>query len=112
MKRLLAIVLAASLAACSSLGVAPAKSFDQSLAYAEGQVTALQQSAAQAVAAHTLKPAAAQEVLKIADEATAAIAAARGAEVSGDTSTAQAKLAVATAALSQLAAFLAAQGVK
>lgn len=84
---------------CGSLGLQEAKGLDQQLAYAEGQVTAVRMSAAQAVTAGTLSPEKAQEVLTATDTARVAIDAAKQAEAVGDTSTAAAKLQLVTATL-------------
>jgi len=104
--------MAVAIAGCTSLGLVAPQSIDQSLAYAQSQVSAAEQSAAQALAAGTIKAADAQAALSMGDQATAAIAAARAAESTGDTSTAQGKLALATSILTQLSAYLAAHGVK
>lgn len=107
-----AFALAAVLAGCSSLGIVAPQSLDESLATAESQVSGLEKSAAQAVAAGTLKPADAQQMLTVGDQVIAAITAARAAESTGDTATAQGKLALATSLLSQLAIYLQSHGVK
>lgn len=109
MKKILSTLLLVGLCACAQLGNAPPQSLDEGLAYAEGQVTALELSAVQAP---QLKKTVLQKVLAIGDQATASITAARAAEGSGDTSTAQGKLALATSLVAQLAALLAANGVK
>lgn len=111
MKKFFAMLALAVVAACAQVGVATPQSLDEGLAYAQGQVSAAEQSAAQAVASGALKPALAQQALALGDQATAAIQAAREAEAGGDISTAQGKLALATSILNQLAVLLAAQGV-
>ena len=100
------LFIALALAGCAATGTVAPQSLDEGLAYAESQVTALEQSAASAVAAGTLKPVDAAKGLAIADQAMAAITAAKAAEAAGDTTTAQGKLAVATSLLTQLAAAL------
>lgn len=112
MKRFFLLAVMALLTACAATGTVAPQSLDEGLAYATSQVTALEQSAATAVSSGTLKPADAAKILPIADQATGAIKAAKAAESAGDTSTAQGKLALATSLLSQLAAALAAAGVK
>jgi hypothetical protein len=112
MKKLFFICVLALIAGCAATGTVAPQSLDEGLAYAESQVTGLEQSAAQAVAAGTLKPVDAKQVLAIADQATTLIAAAHAAESTGDTTTAQGKLALATSLVAQLAAMLAAHGVK
>ncbi len=112
MKSLYAFTLAIALAGCASLGLVAPQSLDESLATAQAQVSALELSAAQALNAGTIKTADAQTVLSLGDQATSAIAAAKIAESSGDTATAQGKLALATSLLAQLSAYLTAHGVK
>lgn len=112
MKNFLAVLALAVVAACAQVGVAPPQSLDEGLAYASSQVAALEASAAQAVGAGSLKPAAAQQVLTLGDQANAAIASARASEKAGDVSSAQGKLALASSLLAQLASFLQSQGVK
>lgn len=112
MKNLYAVAIALALAGCASMGVVAPQSLDESLASAEAQISGLEQSAAQAVAAGTLKPIDAQKILSVGDQAVAAITAAKAAESVGDTATAQGKLALATSLLAQLAAYLQSHGVK
>ena len=102
--KLYAFTLAAAMAGCAAT-VAP-QSLDEGLAYAESQVTGIEQSAATAVANGQLKPADAAKVLAGADQAMVAVKAAKAAESASDTATAQGKLAVATSLLAQLAAML------
>lgn len=106
MKKVLIVCILALIAGCAAVGTVAPQSLDEGLAYAESQVTALEQSATTAVAAGTLKPAAAAKALPVVDQITAAIAAARAAEGTGDTATAAGKLALATSLLTQLAAML------
>lgn len=112
MKSLYAFTLAVALAGCASLGIVSPQSLDESLAVAEGQVSGLEQSAAQALAQGTIKPVDAQKVLSLGDQAVAAITAAKAAETAGDATTAQGKLALATSLLAKLSAYLTAHGVK
>jgi uncharacterized protein YbaP (TraB family) len=111
MKKQLKVWMAAAMlllaVGCGSLGLRPAKGLDQQLAYAEGQVTAVRLSAAQALTAGTLAPEKAQEVLTATDTARSAIDAARTSEALGDTSGAAGKLQVVTATLLTLQQFLA-----
>ena len=114
MKKILsvcALALVTSLMGCAATGTVAPQSLDEGLAYAESQVTGLEQSMSTAVASGQLKPAAAASALTIADQITAAITAARASEATGDTSTAAGKLALATSLLSQLAAMLQTSGV-
>lgn len=109
---LYALTLALSVAACTSLGLMAPQSLDESIAYSQSQVSALEQSAASALTTKTITVSEAQQALSMGDQATAAINAARAAESVGDTSTAQGKLALATSILTQLSAYLAVHGVK
>lgn len=109
MKVLWVGIIALALAGCAATGTVAPQSLDEGLAYAESQVTALELSAAQAP---QLKKAILVQVLTIGDQATAAITAAKAAEGTGDTSTAQGKLALATSLLLQLSQLLTANGVK
>lgn len=112
MKKLFLVCVLALMAGCAATGTVAPQSLDEGLGYAEGQVSALEQTAASAVAVGTLKAVDAKQVLVIGDEVVAAIAAARAAEGTGDTTTAESKLALATSLLTQLATFLTAHGVK
>lgn len=108
--KLFLILLLALMAGCSSL--APPASLDEGLAYAQSQVSGFEESAAAAVQTKQISVDVAKQVLAYGDQVTTAIIAARAAETAGDTTTAQGKLALATSLLNQLAAYLAANGVK
>jgi hypothetical protein len=97
---------------CAATGTVAPQSLDEGLGAVEAQVSGLEQSAAQAVTAGTFKKADAQQVLSIGDQVVTLITAARAAEKTGDTSTAQGKLALATTLVAQLATYLTAHGVK
>lgn len=112
MKSFASYLAVLALAGCASLGLVAPQSLDESLAYAQSQVSALELSAAQAAPMGKLSAGDLQNVLNIGDQATAAIADARAAESAGDVSTAQGKLALANSILVQLSALLAAHGVK
>ena len=64
-------------AGCAQLGLVPAQSFDQKLAYVQGGITSARTSAEHAVLAGTIKSADAQKVLELTDNATDAVKAAR-----------------------------------
>lgn len=100
------------LTACAQVGLAPAQSFDQKLAYGYSTVTAVRTSAAQALNAGTIDVLDAKKALAITDEARAGLDAAGAANGHGDTSTAVGKLALATALLTQLQQYLISRGVK
>ena len=94
------------LAGCAQLGLAPAQSFDQKLAYAYGTHIAVQQTATQALTAGDITSADAEQVLKLADESRALLDGARAASGAGDPSTAEGRLVLATTILTQLQAYL------
>lgn len=94
------------LAGCASLGLAPASTFDQRLAYAVTQNAAVRQATANALDAGDIQLADAQSVLKLTDEARTLLDAARVAAGSGDISTAEGRLSLATTILVKLQAYL------
>lgn len=93
-------------AGCASLGLAPAESFEQKLAYQYGIHTAVQQAASQALNDRAISSADATQVLKLADDARALLDGARIASQSGEVSTANGRLLLATNILVQLQAYL------
>ena len=106
MKKLSALILAIALTGCAQMGLTPAKSFDQEAAYAEGIVTAVRNSTTASLTAGSIKVSDAQQIEKLAEQADFLIISARSASLSGDTSTALSKLAMATAILTQLQTFV------
>lgn len=109
---LVATLLAvSSLYGCAALGVAPAQSFDEQLAYAYGVHTAIEESAAAAKTTGALTTAEAQATLKLADQSRALLDSAHVLEAV-NTASAGSELALATGVLTQLQQYLAARGVK
>jgi hypothetical protein len=104
-------ILLALLAGCAQLGLAPAQTFDERLAYAYGTHTAVQKAAASSLTAKDISSADAEQVLKLADESKALLDGARAAAKIGDTSTANGKLLLATSILSQLQTYIRSKGV-
>lgn len=94
------------LVGCASLGMAPAQTFDQKLAYAYGTHTAVVQAATQALNDKTITSTDALQVLKLADESRALLDASRAALAAGDPATANGRLALATQILVQLQSYL------
>lgn len=94
------------LAGCASLGLAPATTFPEKLAYAVSQNAAVRQAAANALEAGDIAIADAQSVLKLTDEARTLLDASRLAADAGDLSTAEARLGLATTILVKLQAYL------
>lgn len=93
-------------AACASLGLAPATSFDQRLAYAVSQNAAVRNAAAVSLERQEIALEDAQRVLKITDEIRTGLDAARLANDAGDPSTAEGRLQLATAILVNLQNYL------
>ena len=107
MKRLAIIPLLLILtAACTSLGLAPASSFEERLAYAVSQNAAVREAAAVSVERKELSVDDARRVLKITDEVRTALDGARLAAGAGDVSTAEGRLQLATSILVNLQAYL------
>ena len=98
------------LSGCEAIGLQKAQGFEEHLAYALGQTTAVRQSAAEGVRSGALSVKDAEYVLKVTDETRAVLDAARAAYTGGDVSTAEGRLALATSILTQLQAYLRAKG--
>lgn len=106
MRKLAILPLLLILAACGSLGLAPASTFEERLAYAVSQNAAVRQAAAVSVERNELSVDDAKRVLKITDEVRTALDAARLAAGAGDVSTAEGRLQLATSILTNLQAYL------
>ena len=100
------LIVLLSVAGCASLGMAPAKSFEQKVAYSYGIHTAVLQSAANAVNNQDISLEEGKQVLNLADESRALLDASRQAFHIGDIDTANGKLMLATSILSQLQTYL------
>lgn len=100
------------LAGCAQLGLQPAKSFDDRVAYGYSTVTSVRNSTANALNAGLIKVEDAKQVQALADQARAGLDASRGAWVVGDTKTALGRLELANAVLTNLAVYLQQRGVK
>ncbi len=94
------------LSACASFGLAPASSFSDRLAYSYGTHTAVLTAATDSLEAGEIGSEDAARVLKVADEARRALDAARIASNAGDVSTAEGRLQLATALLTELQTYL------
>lgn len=112
LSRITMLAVCLMLAACAQMGLAPADSFDQKLAYGYSTVAAVRTSAAQALTAGTITKADAVKALDTTDTARAALDAAGAASGAGDTSTAVGKLALASALLTQIQHYLVSKGIK
>lgn len=100
------LCLALALGACASLGLAPASSFEDKLAYAVTQNAAVRTAAASSLDHGDIAVEDAKAVMKITDEVRGLIDAARVASGAGDLSTAEARLSLATQILVKLQAHL------
>lgn len=106
MRKLAVLPLLFILTACASVGLAPASSFEERLAYAVSQNTAVRNAAAVSLERNELALEDAQRVLKITDEIRTALDAARLAAGAGDVSTAEGRLQLATSILINVQAYL------
>lgn len=106
------LALCLILTACTQLGLAPAQSLDQKIAYGYSVNAAVRTSAAQALNAGTIDITEAKQALAVTDTARAALDAATAANGHGDTTTAMGKLEMATSLLTQLQQYLQTKGVK
>ena len=106
MRKLAIVPILLILTACASLGLAPASSFEERLAYAVSQNAAVRETAAVSLERNELALEDARRVLKITDEVRTALDAARLAAGAGDVSTAEGRLQLATSILINLQAYL------
>lgn len=88
---------------CAQLGLAPAQTFDQKVAYAYGTHTAVLQATTAALTAKAITVDDAKHVATLADQSKALLDAAR---LAGDPTEASNKLLLATAILTQLQQYL------
>lgn len=100
------IPLLLCLTACATLGLAPASTFEDKLAYAVSQNAGVRQATANALDAGEIDVIDARQVLKITDESRTILDAARVAAGAGDLSTAEARVALATSILTKLQTYL------
>jgi hypothetical protein len=94
------------MAGCTTLGLEPASTIEERIAYAVSQNAGLRQAAANSLDAGEITKSDAQSVLKITDEVRTALDAARTAANLGDMDTAEARLQLASAILVELQKFL------
>lgn len=105
-RALLGLCVLVALAGCESLGLAQPGGFNDRLAYATGVHTSVVQTATNALQAHEISSAQADEILAIAEDSRHALDAARIAGQAGDMSTAEGRLQFTVAALTALQTFL------
>lgn len=101
----LALMIAAALVACGTLLVSP-QSFSEKLALGYATHTAVLTAATNALNAHEISSADAEQVLKIATESRRVLDGAKLASEAGDVKTAEGRLALGMSVLVQLQAFL------
>src|SRR6266852_6028243 len=106
--RYLPLSLLLLLGSCSSVGLAPAQSFDQKLAYAEQVDTSVLTASTASLRAGQISSADQQQVITMADQAKALIDSAKLLEAT-DPIQANAKLALASAVLTQIQSYLTAR---
>lgn len=95
--------------ACASIGLAPPSTFEERLAYAVSQNAAVRTAAANSLEAGEISVDDARRVLKITDEIRTALDAANLAANTGDISSAEGRLQLATALLIEIQKYLRAQ---
>ena len=106
MKHFLKILtLCGALSACASLGLQPAQTFDQKIAYAYGIHTAVLETASADVSAHQLTAKDGDAILQLADQSRTLLDSAKILSAT-DVSSANSKLLLATAILTQLQTYL------
>lgn len=94
------------LTACASLGLAPAKTFDERWSYAQGQTTGLREASTRALDAQFITSGDMEFCIDLADRTTKMLAMARAAYNVGDISTAEGRLLFASSLLSDLETYL------
>lgn len=99
------ILVLSLLCSCAQLGIAPAQSFEQKLAYAEQVDTSVLSASTAALRAQQISNSDHEQVIKLADQAKGLIDSAKLLSTS-DPTAANGKLALATAVLQQLQAYL------
>lgn len=99
-------VVMAMLASCASLGIEPAKSLPDRIAYAAGVNAGLRNAAANALNAHTLSSVDGEYTLNVSDQTRTLLDASKLALASGDPKTAEGRLVLALNILTQLQAYL------
>lgn len=100
------------LAACGSLGLVTPQSFDERLSYSYGQHTGALQTIATATDLGELHSSEAKAAIAIADNARLILDSAKLAAGTGDVSTAEGRLLLATNVLRELNVYLRQRGVK
>lgn len=106
MRKLLTLPFIIILAACTSIGLAPASSFNDKLAYAYGSYAAVQQAAATSLNNAEISSKDGENILALADKAKVVLDGAKVAADGGDTQTAEGRLQLGVAILTELQNYL------
>jgi hypothetical protein len=109
MRTALAALLALAVVACQSLGLAPARSLDDRLAYAYGVHTAVVEVISSAAQTGQLTPPEARQAANLAENSRQILDTAKALEQT-DAKGASSRLTLATAVLDQLQAYLKSRG--
>lgn len=99
-------IISLMLGACAQLGLAPASSLSDRIAYGYGTHTAVLESTTAALEAGDISLEDAQRILKVADQARTALDAAKLALGAGDVQTAEGRLQLAVSLLTELQNYL------
>lgn len=94
------------LTACASLGLAPAKTFDERWSYAQGQTTGLREASTRALDAKLITSGDMEYCIAVADRSTHMLTMARAAYNVGDISTAEGRLLLVSSILTDLETYL------
>ncbi len=94
------------IAACGTLGLAPASTLEERIAYAVAQNAAVREAAANSLEAREIEVEDAQRVLQITDQVRMSLDAARVAAGAGDVQTAEGRLQLASAILIEIQNYL------
>jgi flagellar basal body L-ring protein FlgH len=106
LRKILACSLLLVLAGCASLGLAPAKSFDERWSYAQAQTIGLRDASTRALDAKLITSGDMEYCIAVADRSTQMLTMARAAHNVGDISTAEGRLLLVSSILTDLETYL------
>jgi hypothetical protein len=101
-----ALALMVLITGCASLGLAPAKTFDDRWSYAQAQTTGLRDASTRALNAKLITSGDMEHCIALADRSAQILAMARAAYTVGDLSTAEGRLLLASSLLADLEVYL------
>jgi hypothetical protein len=101
-----AVAVSLTLTGCETLGLQQAKTFEDRWAYAQSQTTGIRETSTRALDAKLIDSGDMEYVIGVADRSSDLLRLARTARAAGDTSTAEGRLQLATAILSELESYL------